>query len=125
MRRGNFEQCSVTTFLEFFPCLMMSASDASAADIVTETFLSDVTAMLLNIRLFARARDLAGSEMVAVELPDSATVGDLRAGLREQCPALEPVIANLHVAIGTDYANDAATLNESQSISCFPPVSGG
>ena len=103
----------------------MSASDASAADIVTGTFLSDVTAMVLNIRLFARARDLAGSETVAVELPDNATVGDLRAGLREQYPALEPVIANLHVAIGTDYANDAAILNESQSISCFPPVSGG
>ena len=81
--------------------------------------------MLLNIRLFARARDLAGSETISVEVPDCATVGDLRASLKEQFPALEPVIRNLHVAIGTDYANDAATLNESQSISCFPPVSGG
>ena len=73
--------------------------------------------MLLNIRLFARAKDLAVS--------DSATVGDLRSALREQFPILDPVISNLHVAIGTDYANDTATLDESQSISCFPPVSGG
>ncbi|NQV29239.1 MAG: MoaD/ThiS family protein [Rhodopirellula sp.] len=81
--------------------------------------------MLLNVRLFARAKDLAGSETISVEVPDNATAGDLRSCLREQFPALEPVIRNLHVAIGTDYANDAATLNESQSISCFPPVSGG
>lgn len=81
--------------------------------------------MLLNIRLFARAKDLAGSETVSVEVPDEATVGSLKLALKEQYPALEPVIRNLHVAIGTDYANDATLLNESQSISCFPPVSGG
>ena len=81
--------------------------------------------MLLNIRLFARARDLAGADTISVEVPDTATVGDLRSSLHEQFPALAPVIQNLHVAIGTDYANDAATLDESQSISCFPPVSGG
>ena len=40
-------------------------------------------------------------------------------------PSLDPVIPNLHVAIGTDYAKDSATLDKSQSISCFPPVSGG
>jgi sulfur-carrier protein len=81
--------------------------------------------MLLNIRLFARAKDLAGSETISVEVPDSATVGDLRSSLQEQFPALKPLIPHLHVAIGTDYANDAAPLSVSQSISCFPPVSGG
>lgn len=81
--------------------------------------------MLLNIRLFARAKDLAGSETISVEVPDNATVGDLKSALREQFPILAPVIPNLHVAIGTDYANDTVTLTESQSISCFPPVSGG
>lgn len=81
--------------------------------------------MLLNIRLFARAKDLAGSGTISVEVPDQANVGDLKSSLLDQYPALEPVIRNLHVAIGTDYANDTAVLDESQSISCFPPVSGG
>ncbi|MDA0810337.1 MAG: MoaD/ThiS family protein [Planctomycetota bacterium] len=81
--------------------------------------------MLLNIRLFARAKDLAGSDTISVELPEGATVGDLRSALHDQFPSLDPVIPNLHVAIGTDYAKDSATLDESQSISCFPPVSGG
>lgn len=81
--------------------------------------------MLLNIRLFARAKDLAGSETVSVQVPEGATVGDLRTALHDQYPSLKPVIPNLHVAIGTDYAKDSAMLDESQSISCFPPVSGG
>ncbi len=81
--------------------------------------------MLLNIRLFARARDLAGSDTISVELPEGATVGNLRSALSDQYPSLDPVIPNLHVAIGTDYAKDSATLDKSQSISCFPPVSGG
>jgi sulfur-carrier protein len=81
--------------------------------------------MLLNIRLFARAKDLAGSETISVEVPDKATVGDLRSSMGEQFPTLEPLISNLHVAIGTDYADDTASLDNSQSISCFPPVSGG
>lgn len=81
--------------------------------------------MLLNIRLFARAKDLAGSETISVEVPDNATVGDLRSALSEQFPILEQLTSNLHVAIGTDYADDTASLDNSQSISCFPPVSGG
>ena len=81
--------------------------------------------MVFEVRLFARARDLAGADTVSVEVPENATVGDLRSSLREQFPSLEPVIANLHVAIGTDYANDSTKLEPTQSISCFPPVSGG
>ena len=105
---------------EFKTCLPLSVKNYAR-----RSLSSNVPAMLLNIRLFARAKDLAGSETISVEVPDNATVGDLRSALRDQFPGLEPVIPNLHVAIGTDYANDSATLNESQSISCFPPVSGG
>ena len=62
---------------------------------------------------------------MSVTLRESATVGDLRVALEAQHPALAPVIPHLHVAIGTDYANDATVLDGSQEISCFPPVSGG
>jgi len=81
--------------------------------------------MQLDVRLFARARDLAGAEMVAVELPDGATVGDLKTALASQYPVLDPIVAHLHVAIGTDYADDAAVLDASNQVTCFPPVSGG
>lgn len=81
--------------------------------------------MVLEIRLFARARDLAGSDTVKIELPEGATIGDLRAALPKQVPELAPVVPQLLVAIGTDYASDSTTLQASHSVSCFPPVSGG
>lgn len=81
--------------------------------------------MELQVRFFARARDLAGSEYLPVTLPEAATVGDLRAALGEQCPDLLPVLPHLHVAIGTDYAEDSAPLSSSSVVTCFPPVSGG
>lgn len=81
--------------------------------------------MQLQVRLFARAKDLAGTESIAVELPDSATVSDLRAALESQHPSLAPVIPSLHVAIGTDYAADTVAIDASSDVSCFPPVSGG
>jgi molybdopterin converting factor small subunit len=81
--------------------------------------------MQLDVRLFARARDLAGADTVAVELADGATVSDLKTALASQHPALSPIVAHLHVAIGTDYADDATVLEASNQVTCFPPVSGG
>jgi len=81
--------------------------------------------MLIDVRFFARARDLAGSESLPVDLPEPATVADLRAALAKQCPALEPLLPHLHVAIGTDYADDSAPLTAESAVTCFPPVSGG
>ena len=81
--------------------------------------------MKVNVRLFARARDLAGSERVAIELRDAATVADLKAALAERYPALRPLLPNLHVAIGTDYAENGARIPAGAEVACFPPVSGG
>ncbi len=81
--------------------------------------------MRLNVRLFARARDAAGSERITVDLPAGARVADLRAALAEQSPNLRPLAPCLLVAIGTDYADDAVELSPQSDVACFPPVSGG
>ena len=52
-------------------------------------------------------------------------VADLREALGEQVPQLRPILANLLVAVGTDYATDATPLDPTAEIACFPPVSGG
>ena len=44
--------------------------------------------MTTRVRLFARARDLAGAEALSVELPPGATVADLRRKLAGAVPAL-------------------------------------
>ncbi len=81
--------------------------------------------MQLTIKLYARARDLAGGPTITVELPPEATVSQLRTALTEQHPALAKLVPTLLVAIGTDYATDTTVLTPQSSVSCFPPVSGG
>lgn len=81
--------------------------------------------MKLNVKLFARAKDVAGSEVVEVELEGSPTVASLREALIKQFPGLEPMASSLLIAVGNDYADDTVMLNESADVACFPPVSGG
>ena len=81
--------------------------------------------MRLNVRLFARARDLAGSDTVELDLPDATRVGDLRLALAERYPALRPLARHLLIAVGTDYATETTPLDPKAEVACFPPVSGG
>ena len=81
--------------------------------------------MKVEVKLFARARDVAGAETVSVEVPDSAKVADLRAALALKFPEMESLAPSLLVAVGNEYADDQTTLDASKEIACFPPVSGG
>jgi len=81
--------------------------------------------MQIEVKLFARARDLAGRESIVVELGDGACVADLRNAIALQHSSLEQLVPHLHVAIGTDYASDETVLTANDAVACFPPVSGG
>jgi molybdopterin converting factor small subunit len=81
--------------------------------------------MKISVRLFARARDLAGSPVVDLELSESATVADVRAALLQARPQLQPLAATLLVAVGSEYASDATVVPPGADVACFPPVSGG
>ncbi|MBL8850992.1 MAG: MoaD/ThiS family protein [Planctomycetaceae bacterium] len=81
--------------------------------------------MRIAVRLFARARDLAGGPVIELELPEGATVADVRTALLHARPQLQPLAASLHVAIGSDYAADDAAVPPGADVACFPPVSGG
>lgn len=81
--------------------------------------------MTVSVRLFARARELAGAECLHIDLPTGATVADLKQTLGEQTPALRPLVPQLLVAIGTDYVTNETVIPEGMEVACFPPVSGG
>ena len=81
--------------------------------------------MKLRVRLFARARELAGADHVAVELPAGTTVADLRARLAAQCPSLAALIGKCAVAVDAEFAGDADVLPDGAEIALLPPVSGG
>jgi molybdopterin converting factor small subunit len=81
--------------------------------------------MMVRVRLFARAKDIAGSDWLDVELSPGATVGELRRRLMEVFPALESVIEHSALAVNDEFAGEGLTLPVNAEVALLPPVSGG
>ncbi|MSR57686.1 MAG: MoaD/ThiS family protein [Planctomycetaceae bacterium] len=81
--------------------------------------------MQVTVKLFARARDLAGTDRVVLELPGVACVADVRRGLATAFPTMAPLVPSLLVTVGNDYARDDVRVSPDAELACFPPVSGG
>lgn len=81
--------------------------------------------MNVRVRLFAVARQLAGSDSVEVDLPSGATVVDLRNAVRNQFPELADVIRHAAFAVNAEYAQEETKIPDDAEIACIPPVSGG
>jgi molybdopterin converting factor subunit 1 len=79
----------------------------------------------MEVKLFAAARQYAGAESVEVELPEGATVSDLRGALAERLPEARAVLQHAMFAIDMDFVSDQAPLRPDAEIACIPPVSGG
>lgn len=84
-----------------------------------------MTVQQIQVRLFARARELAESELISVVLAEGTTVADLRLAMAEQYPQLQPLSSQLLIAVDNAYAGEDQILNRQQEVACFPPVSGG
>jgi molybdopterin converting factor subunit 1 len=81
--------------------------------------------MKVRIKLFAVARQRVGRDHVEVELPERATVRQLRGALVEQFAPLAEVIPYVRFAINSEYASEAAPIPAVGEIAIIPPVSGG
>jgi molybdopterin converting factor subunit 1 len=83
------------------------------------------TLMMVSVRMFARARDLAGTSLLRLQLPAGATVAELRRSLADACPALTPLLAHSALAVENELADDDRVLTAEAEIALLPPVSGG
>jgi molybdopterin converting factor subunit 1 len=81
--------------------------------------------MTFEVRLFARAKDLAGADSVRVELPPGATVADLRRRLAAEHPGLAGLLGRCAIAVNDEFADDSLTLPSAAEVAVLPPVSGG
>jgi molybdopterin converting factor subunit 1 len=77
----------------------------------------------MKVLLFARARDLLGADVV--ELPDCATVGDVRRALSERYPQAAGLLAKSAFAVNDEFAGDEARIPVGAEVALLPPVSGG
>jgi molybdopterin synthase catalytic subunit len=84
-----------------------------------------VMATHVQIRLFARLREQAGTDCVDLEVPDGSTVGDVHSALLARFPELEPNRSLMRPALNQDYAGWESRVGEGDEIALIPPVSGG
>jgi MoaE-MoaD fusion protein len=76
--------------------------------------------MNVTVRLFAGLRERAGTDEVALDLPDGARVRDALARMRDVIRDV-PVV----MAVNHEYADDGQPLATGDEIALIPPVSGG
>ena len=81
--------------------------------------------MKIELLLFASSKDLFGKPQISIELPDGATVGDLKAALTDQQPDAVSLIQRCAFSVDQRYATDATILLANHEIAMIPPVSGG
>ena len=81
--------------------------------------------MIVRVKLFAVAKEIAGSDEIAVEVREGATVGDVRNAMVAAVPELDGVLAHAMIAVNAEYANDGNEVSEASEIALIPPVSGG
>jgi molybdopterin converting factor subunit 1 len=82
-------------------------------------------AVRVEVRLFAVARHRAGRATVSVELPEGATVADLKRVLAEAHPELAAMVPHFLIALDAEYAADDRPVPPGAEVAAIPPVSGG
>jgi molybdopterin converting factor small subunit len=81
--------------------------------------------MKVQVQLFSRLRDLAGTSEMQVELPEPATASDLLEIIYRQTPALREWDKSILVASGVEFVGREFALKSGDEISVMPPVQGG
>ena len=81
--------------------------------------------MLIKILFFAGLRDRAKVQRAEMDLPENATVADLRAVIEQKYPAVVPLLPNTLISVNQSYAADADVIPSGAEVALFPPVSGG
>lgn len=76
------------------------------------------------VSLFAGMAEAAGTRRLDVAW-QGGSVGELRAALGRQCPAIVPLLARSAIAVAGRYAPDTAPVPAGADVAVIPPVSGG
>ena len=81
--------------------------------------------MIVRVRLFAAARELAGMSEVTLDVRDAATLADVERALLNDVPALKSLLPHARWAVDAEFASSSDLVTERSEIALIPPVSGG
>ena len=79
----------------------------------------------VNVRLFAGLHDMIGKRDLTLQMPDGATIGQLRERLGEEYPIVQPFLTTLVCAVDEEYVPSEHVLREGDAVALIPPISGG
>jgi molybdopterin converting factor small subunit len=81
--------------------------------------------MRITVQFFSQLKEIAGTDELALDLPDGSNVADLLAQLYERLPKLEKWDASILVGIGVDFVERNHLIRPNDKIAIMPPVQGG
>jgi len=79
----------------------------------------------IRVLYFASLRQRLGSPQESLDLPDSATVADLKAEVARLHPDLAAHLATAIASVNREFALPEQPLRPADEVALFPPVSGG
>lgn len=79
----------------------------------------------LNVLIFAGLREIARTDAITVDVPESATAGDLLEAIAHQHPALAPRLPPCRVALDQTFVGATQSIGGATEVAVIPPVSGG
>lgn len=81
--------------------------------------------MKIEVLFFASVRDMVGTREMEWEVPEGATVGQLKNDLIAHFPKMAGLVSVFLLAVNAEYADDSEVLQAGSQVAIIPPVSGG
>ena len=81
--------------------------------------------MIVNLLLFAAAKEIAGSPQLELSLEQPCTMGRLKLALASQYPELAALAAASAFSVDQSYVSDKTVIDPASEVAMIPPVSGG
>jgi len=81
--------------------------------------------MQVQVRLFARYRELAGTGSLSLNVPDNSTALDVFDRVAERYPDMQAMRGSTLMAVEAEYVKPDTELRDGEELALMPPVSGG
>ena len=81
--------------------------------------------MRVPVRLFARLREIAGTDTLERDVSGGASVADVWASLVSEWPPMAAFQSTVSAAVNAEYARMHRELSDGDEVAFLPPVSGG
>ncbi len=87
--------------------------------------LTSARIMQVQVRLFARYRELAGTGSLSLDVPDNSTALDVFDRVAARYPDMQPMRGSTLMAVDQEFVKPGTELRDGEELALMPPVSGG